>query len=112
MEPAAELVAAFNVHVGRPRSRPFACSEHSEVAGAGVKPDVENVGLFAERGAAALGALVAGAHEFGGRFGIPNVGGVLAELRDDAIEYGFVGKWLGAAFAIENSDGHAPDALA
>ena len=86
--------------------------EDGEMAGAGIEPDVENVGFLAEGCAAALGALAAGAHEFGGGFGIPNVGGVLAELRDDAIENRFIGEWLGAAFAIEDGDGHAPDALA
>ena len=55
---------------------------------------------------------MAGAHEFGGGFGIPDVGGVLAEESDNAIENGFVGEGFGAAFAIENSDGDAPDALA
>ena len=35
----------------------------------------------------------------------------MAELSDDTIENGFIGKRFGTAFAIENSYRHAPDAL-
>ena len=53
LEPAAVLVGAFEVQVGRPGElRP--CGEHRLVARARVEPDVEDVALALERRAAAL----------------------------------------------------------
>ena len=111
MEPAAVLIAAFEIHVGRP-GKAEALVEDGEVARTGIEPDVENVVLLAEGAAAALGAGVARGQEFGGRALIPDVGAVLAEEGDDAVENGAIGDRLAAGVAIENDDGHAPYALA
>ena len=60
--------------------------QHGQMARAGIEPDVENVGFLAELGAAAFAAVRVRAHQFGGRLRVPDVGGVLAELLDDAVE--------------------------
>ena len=86
VEPAAVLIAAFEIHVGRP-GQAEALVEHGEMARAGIEPDVENVVLFAEFvppphlahvwPAAASSAAVR-SYQMSAR--------VLAEERDDAVE--------------------------
>jgi hypothetical protein len=111
VEPAAILVAAFEVHVGRPGEVVF-LGQDGEVAGAGIEPDIEDVALLLKFGAAAVGAGVAGAEEFLGGAFVPDVGGVFAEQVDDVIEFGTVGDVLFAGLAGEGDDGDAPGALA
>ena len=111
VEPAAVLIAAFEVHIRRP-GKAEALIEHGQVTRTGIEPHVENVGLFAEFGATAFGASGPGGQQFGGGALIPDVGAVFAEERHDAVENLAVGNRLAAAFAVEHDDGHAPDALA
>ena len=59
LEPAAMLIAAFEVHVGRPRQI-VAEGQHGLVARPGIEPDVENVALALERSAAARGQVKPG----------------------------------------------------
>ncbi len=94
------------------QGRPIALVEHGEMARAGIEPDVENVVLLAEVAAAALGAGVPSGSSSAAVRSIPDVGGVLAEEVDDAVENGAIGQRLAAGVAIEDDDGHAPDALA
>src|ERR1035438_2740470 len=78
MEPAAILIAAFNVEIRGP-SQIVSGGEHCQVARSGIEPDVQDVGFLAELGAAALGAGHAGRQQFGCGALIPDVGGVLGE---------------------------------
>ena len=80
------------------QGRPLALVEHGEMARAGIEPDVENVVLFAEFGAAALArrSCPAGSSSAAVR-SIPDVGGVLAEKLDDAIENLAIGQRFAAA---------------
>src|SRR5215469_5637895 len=82
------------------------------MAGTGIEPDVEDVVLLAKGTASALGAGVSFGQEFGGGALIPDIGAVLAEEGDNAVENGAIGNRLAAGVAIEDDDGHAPDALA
>src|SRR5712692_9731594 len=65
MEPAAILIAAFQIHIGGPRQAVFR-RQNGEMAGSGVEPDIENVSLFAKFLVAAARALDARADEIGG----------------------------------------------
>src|SRR5580704_1938005 len=110
MEPAAILIAAFQIHVRRPRQM-VRLSKHGQVTRAGIEPDIENVSLFAKRRPAAFRALRARSGQLLCALRIPDVGGLLADQSDDAIEDLAVGQRLSAALAIEHDDGHAPRAL-
>ena len=111
MEPAAILVAAFQVHVGGPRQFGIV-PEHGEMARPGVEPDVEDVVFFAELRRRRILRSRAGRHQFGGGALVPDVGGVLGEELDDAVEDLAIRDRLAAAFAVEDDDRNAPDALA
>src|SRR4051794_37683454 len=78
----------------------------------GVKPDVEDVVFFGELCPAAFSASRTGGHEFGGRALIPDVSRVLGEQLDHVVEDLAIRYWLTAAFAVEDDDRNAPDALA
>ena len=47
LEPAAILVAAFQIEIGRP-AQPVLFVQRREMARAGIEPDIENVVLFGE----------------------------------------------------------------
>src|SRR5258708_740682 len=81
------------------------------MAGPGIEPDVEDVGLFAEFGVAAVGASDAGTGQFCSRAVIPDIGGVFGDQGDDTIEDLSIGERVLTILAIENDDWHAPDAL-
>ena len=85
MEPAAVLIAAFDVHIRGP-GQFVGGGEHGQVARAGIEPDIQNVGFLAELGGAALGASHAGRQQFGGGALIPDVGGVFGEKLHNAIQ--------------------------
>jgi hypothetical protein len=102
LEPAAELIAAFQIHVGRPR-KTVLFVENGEVTGTGIEPDIENVGLFAERSAAAFGALAAGAHEFLGDLEYQTSEVCWRNCATTLSRTLFIGERLGAAFAIEDT---------
>src|ERR1043165_6736430 len=109
LEPAAMLLVALEVDVGGPgqlRPRP----QHGDLRAARVEPDVENVALLA---VLALDALRARrAVEVGRRAVEPGVGAfALEELLHPGEELRR-GDGFAAAFAIENGDRHAPEALA
>src|SRR5277367_1359718 len=55
VEPAAVLIAAFQVEIRGP-CEAVRSSQHGQMAGSGIEPDVQDVGLFAELNAAALSA--------------------------------------------------------
>ena len=121
VEPAAMLIAAFEVQ----HFSPFAVLEgrirglqlgvalaYGKPACAGVKPHVEDVGFLAECRAAAMGAGGVSRQQRGDLSCVPCLGAVLLkQLHDFAIERR-VQDGLLAAFAKEDRDGHAPDALA
>ena len=70
-EPAAILIAAFEIHVGRPRHA--AVFEHRAMRDARLEPDVDDVHLFGERRARALRAREARRQERLDGFGPPHV---------------------------------------
>src|SRR5215212_1185426 len=105
------LVVAFDVDVAGP-GQLRAALQHGDVRAAGVEPDVEDVGLLAERRAAAFRAGAAGADEVLGRMLVPGVGALFAEDVHHALEELGRGDRLAAAFAVEDRDRHAPQTLA
>ena len=110
VEPAAVLIPALEIHVGRPRQLVLG-RQHRQMACAGVEPDVQDVTFLAESLAGAAGASRIRADEFRGIRRIPNVGGVQADQRHHAIENLAVRQRLLTRLAIEHDDGHAPGAL-
>ena len=82
------------------------------MARSGIEPDVENVVLFGELRRAALLADGPGGHQFGGGAFEPDVGRVLFEKIDHAVEDLAIGQRFAAGRTIEDDDRHAPDALA
>jgi hypothetical protein len=75
LEPAAVLVAAFEVEVGGPLGAALAATERGGVGGTGVDPDVEGVAAAGEGG----GGRPAGGQgdpgeDFGGGGAIPEIG--------------------------------------
>ena len=111
MEPAAILIAAFQIHVG---GLPVAedLRQDGGLRGAGLKPDVDDVHLLAEGGAAAVGAAGSGRDDLGGGTGVPGVGALARKQIDDGAVGGGVFMQLAADFAEKHRDGNAPDALA
>ena len=81
VEPAAVLVAALEVDVGRPAVIGSRNGQHRLVARARVEPHVEDVGLALEGGAAARRAGEASRHELLERPLVPGVGAVGVEHR-------------------------------
>jgi hypothetical protein len=104
------LIRAFDVEVAGPRQT-VALVQYREVARSGIEPHIQNVGSLAERAAAALPAAGVGLQQFRLRPVVPDIGGVLAEQIDDAIQVFAIGQRLPAALAIEHDDGHAPHPL-
>ena len=80
LEPAAMLIAALEIHVGRPRQL-RAKRQDRFVARSGVEPDVEDVHLALERRAAARRAGQPVGHELLDRPLVPRVGAVRVEHR-------------------------------
>src|SRR5262245_22618204 len=82
------------------------------MARARIEPHVENVGLLAECGPAAVGTVEALGEQFRGALFIPDIGSMPAEQSNDRIENLTILHRLLAAVAIENDDRHAPGPLA
>ena len=110
VEPAAILVARFHIFVGGP-GQLLAVPQHGQVAGAGVEPHIEDVGLLAEGGATAARAVRAGGQQLAGRPQVPGVGRFPAKNLHRVAQRGDVGQPLAALLAIKSDDGHAPKAL-
>ena len=86
--------------------------QHSSVGGAGVEPDVHDVGVLGPLGSTALFADFACGDDLLGFVLIPCIGTFLAEQVADSLDGG-IGDVVGAALlAVECGDGHAPGALA
>ncbi len=105
MEPAAMLVGAFEVQVGRPGQA--ARLQHEGVGRAALEPHVDDVHhLLVVCGIAAV------AEEARRRRGIPGIRAFGGERLDDAGHHGRVAQRLAGAAFDEHRDRHAPGALA
>ena len=111
MEPAAVLVAALEVHVGRP-AQPGPPRQDGRVRGAGVEPDVEDVLLLLELRPAALRAGESRGQEVLRLARPPGVGAVRLEQVGHAARDLRREQRGRAALAVEGGDGHAPEPLA
>ncbi len=105
VKPSAILIAAFKVKVGRPGEIRLV-PQHGGVAGAGLKPYIDDVCLFAERSATTGGANVSGF------FRVPRVRAFAREQFHNGAVGLFRLQQLAAFVAKEDSDGNAPDPLA
>src|ERR1035438_1633078 len=120
MEPAAVLVAAFEIEALRAVSvlegfiggfKVGIGLANREPACAGVEPDVENVGFLAEGLASAMHTGSVDRQQGGGIRGVPGLDAfAFKEVNDGAVK-GRVEDGLLAAFAHEYGDVGAPDAL-
>ena len=110
LEPAAMLVAPFEIDVGGPRQLgPH--REHRLMARPRVEPDVENVHLALEMAAAALGTREAGGNEILRRTLVPRVGAVLLEHGGRFLDERRRDDRLAARRAVHRRNRHAPHAL-
>ena len=82
VEPAAVLVGAFDIEVGGEALLGVA-DKDGVPADAGVEPDIEDVGLFAEFGAGAVRALCSGEENLLGGFRVPGFDAFGFKERDD-----------------------------
>ena len=111
LEPAAVLIAAFEVDVSRPRQ--FRTHrQHRLVTRAGVEPDIEDVHLALERAVTAFRAGQARRHEFLGRPFVPGVRAVALEDRGGAFDDLRTRHRFAAGGAVERRNRHSPRALA
>ena len=106
MEPAAMLVRAFEIEVGRPLQVGIAL-QHEGVRRAGVEPDVEDV-----RDLLVVVGIVLVAEEALGRALEPGVGAFGFEGLDDAVDHLGIAQRLAGLLVDEHRDRHAPGALA
>ena len=110
LEPAAVLVAALEIHVGRPEA--LVALHRGEVARAGVKPAVERVGLFRKVPAAAVRADKALGQQLGRLAVKPGVAAVLFINSGNGFDRLVGADGLAAVLAIEHRDRQSPAALA
>ena len=108
LEPAAVLVGAFEIEVGRPALvGPAAAFQREDMGAAAVEPDVEDVGL-----ALVIGGVAIRAEHRGGVGVVPRIDAAGADRLDDAlVDLGIDQQFAGLALD-EQSDRHAPGALA
>ncbi|VTR68162.1 hypothetical protein DESC_70002 [Desulfosarcina cetonica] len=111
VEPAAMLVAALQIEVGRP-CQVIAVLQYGSLADARIEPDVEDVVLFGKTGVAAVRADRVLGHQFGNRFLEPHVGPVGGELIENMVHGGLVHVHGVALLADEDRDRHPPGPLA
>ena len=105
LEPAAVLVAAFQIEVGRPRLT--AVFDRKTLCAAAFEPHVDDIhNLLVIRGG------VIGAEEAAGVRGIPSIGPFGGKDLDHAGEHGRIAQWLVGGAVDEHGHGHAPGALA
>src|SRR6266700_7575969 len=106
MKPAAILVWSFEIDV----SRPFFALQNREIRGAGIKPHIQNVVLFAKLRRTA-GTFSPSRQEFFRRMFVPGVRAFLLEPSDDIAKCDVILELFAAALAEEHDDGHTPKAL-
>ena len=111
LEPAAVLIAAFEIDVGRPR-QVGTDREHGLVARSGIEPDVEDVHLALEARAAAGRARQTLRDEFLGRPLVPGIGAVGVEDARGLLDERRRRDRLAAFRAIDGRDRHTPRTLA
>src|SRR5207302_2575273 len=108
MEPSAVLVASFEIKIGGPGQVRFV-PEDSGMARSRLEPDVENVSLFFELCAAAMGTLVAGPKNRIGLRRIPRIGAVLRNELHHLANYSRIVHGLAAVVAQKHRDRNAPN---
>src|SRR5699024_2764866 len=111
LEPAAELVRALHIQVGG-IAQLGPLPQDGAPGGAGVEPDVHDVGVLGPLGAAAVLAHFARGDDLLGLVLIPGVRALAAEQVADRLDGGVGDVVLTALFAVDSGDGHAPGALA
>ena len=110
LEPAAELVGTLHIHIHGPAQLGTLTAD-SAPCGAGVEPDIHDVGVLLPVGGTALADLGLG-HDVIGIILVPCIAALLAEQVGDGLDGGIGDVVLAALLAVEYRDGHAPDALA
>ena len=112
VEPAAILIAAFEINIGRESQRFAARLENRDTARTRIEPDVEDVGLFAKIGAVAFWTRESVGQQLGLRPSVPRVGRFFGKDVGNVIDDLRVGDRLVASLAIKYRDRHAPKPLA
>ena len=107
LEPAAMLIASLEVHVRRPRQL-AAERQHRLVARSGVEPDVQNVALALELGAATGRAGESVRNEFRERALVPRVGAIDVEHAGGAFDELGCQQRLAALHAVDGRDRERP----
>ena len=112
LEPAAVLVAALEVQIGRPLRGALLALERGGVGGAGVDPDVERVATAGELvGGGPAGGKGDALEKLGGCGVVPEVGAAFGDLGGDGADD--AGVEVGVLLlVVDRRDRHAPGALA
>ena len=111
LEPAAELVGAFEIHLRGP-VEPIGLGQHGKMRRAGLEPHVEDVVLLLQlRGAAR--AVRSGRQQLLRRVRVPRVRAFALEKRQHVAQRGRVRQIvaLAAPLAAKNDERHAPESL-
>ena len=110
LEPAAELVAALHIQIGR-EAQLGTLFQHSGMGGTGVEPHIHDVGVLGPLGSAALLADFACGDDLLGLVLVPGIRALLAEQVADRLDGGIRDVVGAALLAVEGRDGHTPGTL-
>src|SRR5262249_24788448 len=108
VKPAAVLIRAFEIQIGRP---PLARFQYRGIAHTGLEPDIQDVSLLLKLFTAA-GTSGAAGHQISRRFMKPDVSVRLLNQLRHMLDDDWISKDFLTSFACEAGDRHAPDALA
>jgi hypothetical protein len=111
IEPAAILIAAFQIDVSWEAERLATRFKHSNATRTGIKPNVENIGLFSKIGITAFRASKPFRQQFGFGSGIPGISSFLREDVRDVIDDLRVSDGLVTTFTVKDRDRNAPRTL-
>ena len=110
LEPAAMLVAAFQIHVNGPAQLRTLCS-YCHMGGAAVEPNVHDIGFLVEMVVTAFRAYSTSGQQLFSAMSPPCIGAFLFKPVSNSIDGSFVNQMLTALVAVENGNGHAPNTL-
>ena len=110
LEPAAELVAALHIHVGR-EVQLRTLLQNGSMGGTGIEPDIHDIGILGPLGSAALLADFACGDDLLCLILVPGIGAFLAEQLTDSLDGGISDVVSAALLAVESRDGHTPGTL-
>ncbi len=111
VKPAAMLVASFQVEVGRV-TEIIPVQEHGGITGAGIKPDVQDVGFRLKLPMSTGWTHSSLRQEKGRRFRKPDISTMFGKKIGHPVHQGFIHQGFATFLTIKNRNRHSPDPLA